>query len=490
MKKINANKKICLVGGGIMSLTLAVLINEIFKKKIEINLIERLASCGLESSDALNNAGTGHAGYCELNYTPVDEKKQININRALDINENFEASLIFWAYLDKKYPFFNTKKFLRKTPHISFVTGKKNVEFLKKRYKQLKKQPLFKEIFYTEKIALIAKWSPLLLKGRKKFNYLAATKVNHGTDINFGELTNQLLSILKKNDSFALLVNSEVKTIKQRKDGAYKITAHNSKTNKKIDIASNYIFLGSGGKTISMLQDMKLDEANGYAGFPISGKWLICNKAELIKMHNAKVYTQVTDGAPPMSIPHLDLRVINDKKLLLFGPFAGFSPKLLKHGSFLDFPKSIKLNNIVPMTIVLFKNFSLLFYLIKQTLMNHGGRLRELQKFYPEANLGDWKLITAGQRVQIIKNCPFEGSKLEFGTEVIYSKNKKLAALIGASPGASVSVSSMLAVFENFFGNEQKKIRDIIPSYKLNLNNNPSILKKVRSKTYKYLGLW
>ncbi|MDA0765020.1 MAG: malate:quinone oxidoreductase, partial [Proteobacteria bacterium] len=477
------------VGGGVMSLTLAVLINEIYPE-IQIDIIERLPSCGLESSDALNNAGTGHAGYCELNYTPINKKNQLNINKALEINENFETSLIFWAYLDQKYSFFNTRKFIKKTPHISFVSGLKNVSFLKKRYALLKKQPLFKEMLLTENVELIAKWAPLLLKGRKNLDSLAATKIDHGTDINFGELTNQLLGILEKKDNFTLVVNSEVETIKQRKDKRYNISIRNLKTNKTIAMVSNYTFLGSGGKTISMLQDMKLNEAKGYAGFPISGKWLICNKADLIKIHNAKVYTQVMDGAPPMSIPHLDLRVISNKKLLLFGPFAGFNPKLLKHGSFFDFPRSIKLNNIVPMTLVLFKNFSLLLYLIKQTLMNHASRIKELQKFYPEANLRDWKLLTAGQRVQIIKNCPFEGSKLEFGTEVIYSKNRKLAALIGASPGASVAVASMLDVFVNFFGNEEKKIRNLIPSYKLKLNDNPSVLKKIRGKTYKYLGLW
>jgi malate dehydrogenase (quinone) len=489
MKKNNIDNNIVLVGGGVMSLTLAVLINEIYPE-IQIDIIERLPSCGLESSDALNNAGTGHAGYCELNYTPINKKNQLNINKALEINENFETSLIFWAYLDQKYSFFNTRKFIKKTPHISFVSGLKNVSFLKKRYALLKKQPLFKEMLLTENVELIAKWAPLLLKGRKNLDSLAATKIDHGTDINFGELTNQLLGILEKKDNFTLVVNSEVETIKQRKDKRYNISIRNLKTNKKIEIVSNYTFLGSGGKTISMLQDMKLNEAKGYAGFPISGKWLICNKADLIKIHNAKVYTQVMDGAPPMSIPHLDLRVISNKKLLLFGPFAGFNPKLLKHGSFFDFPRSIKLNNIVPMTLVLFKNFSLLLYLIKQTLMNHASRIKELQKFYPEANLRDWKLLTAGQRVQIIKNCPFEGSKLEFGTEVIYSKNRKLAALIGASPGASVAVASMLDVFVNFFGNEEKKIRNLIPSYKLKLNDNPSVLKKIRGKTYKYLGLW
>ena len=489
MKKNNIDNNIVLVGGGVMSLTLAVLINEIYPE-IQIDIIERLPSCGLESSDALNNAGTGHAGYCELNYTPINKKNQLNINKALEINENFETSLIFWAYLDQKYSFFNTRKFIKKTPHISFVSGLKNVSFLKKRYALLKKQPLFKEMLLTENVELIAKWAPLLLKGRKNLDSLAATKIDHGTDINFGELTNQLLGILEKKDNFTLVVNSEVKKIKQRKDKRYNISIRNLKTNKKIEMVANYTFLGSGGKTISMLQDMKLNEAKGYAGFPISGKWLICNRADLVKMHNAKVYTQVMDGAPPMSIPHLDLRVISNKKLLLFGPFAGFNAKLLKHGSFFDFPRSIKLNNIVPMTIVLFKNFSLLLYLIKQTLMNHASRIKELQKFYPEANLRDWKLLTAGQRVQIIKNCPFEGSKLEFGTEVIYSKNRKLAALIGASPGASVAVASMLDVFVNFFGSEEKKIRDIIPSYKLKLNDNPSVLKKIRGKTYKYLGLW
>ena len=490
MNKDKKEKTITLVGGGVMSLTLAALINEILPN-LQVNILERLSACGLESSDALNNAGTGHAGYCELNYTPADKTGNINIDRALEINQNFEASLIFWAYLNKKYPFFNTKKFIKKTPHISFVSGGKNISFLKKRFAILKKQPLFKEMIFTENPKIIEKWSSLLIHGRSEQENIAATKIDHGTDVNFGELTKQLLRVLKKNKNFKLYLDSETEDIKQTEDHKFKITFKNLKAGNKNILSSDHIFLGTGGRAIAMLQKMRLVEAKGYAGFPISGRWLVCDKVNLTKQHNAKVYTQVMDGAPPMSIPHLDLRVINNKRLLLFGPFAGFNLKLLKFGTFWDFPGSIKANNILPMLLVLFKNLSLLVYLIKQSFMNHHLRINELKNFFPLASPSDWRLLNAGQRVQIIKNCPFEGSKLEFGTEVIYTKNKKLAALIGASPGASVSVASMANVFENFFSKKDyQRLKKIIPSIGIDLNKHPTTLKKIRTETYRSLGLW
>jgi len=489
--KRKKQRDITLVGGGIMSLTLAVLINEL-NPKLKIHIIEKLAACAKESSSALNNAGTGHAGYCELNYTPENDKGKVTIKRAIEINEMFEVSLQFWAYLDKQYPTFNPKKFLKKTPHISFVWGEKNVESLRQRFLALKKQPLFKEMEFTKDYKKIKNWSPLLIEGRESNEYIAATKVAHGTDVNFGELTSQLLKILTKNKNFKLSLNTNVTKIQATNEQKWIINTTNNKLNKKLMHESSLVFIGAGGMAINLLQQMKLKEAFGYAGYPVSGKWLISYNKSIIKKHKAKVYSHVLPKAPPMSIPHLDLRVIAGSEMLLFGPFAGFSFKFLKYGSSLDLFKSIKKNNIKTLIFVMFKNLSLLIYLLKQALMSNKSRINQLKGFYPNVKTKDWTTYIAGQRVQIIKNCPISGPKLEFGTEIIFTKNKNLAALLGASPGASVATSSMIKILTELLSNEapKSKIQKIIPSYGYDLNKDPTLLKQIRTKTYKQLGLW
>jgi malate dehydrogenase (quinone) len=490
MTKRTDDDGITLVGGGIMSLTLGVLINEIFPN-YPINLIERLGDISLESSSALNNAGTGHAGYCELNYTPHNKNGEINISRAININEMFENSLEFWAYLGSKYKSFNYKKFLKRTPHISFVKGDKNIKFLKSRFESLKKQPLFKEIEFSDDPNIIHQWAPLLNFKDKKKETFAATKVEHGADINFGEVSRQLLNLLKKNKNFHLYTNTNVEKISIQKNGLINLEIKNLINRNISEIRSNKIFIGAGGQSIPLLQKMGLKEASGYAGFPVSGKWLMCDNKAVVRRHNAKVYSQAFDNAPPMSIPHLDLRVINGKQSLLFGPFAGFTFKFLKQGSNLDLPKSVKINNIRSLIVVFLKNLPLLIYLVKQSFMNHASRMKQLRFFYEDAKDSDWKLLDAGKRVQIIKNCPFEGSKLEFGTEVIFSKNKTIAALIGASPGASVSANAMGNVLIGMFGKEiHKDLKKIISSFGSDLNSSAKKVATFRSRIYKQLGLW
>jgi malate dehydrogenase (quinone) len=491
MSDKNIQQDITLVGGGIMSLTLAALINEV-NPKLKIHLIERLSRCGKESSDALNNAGTGHAGYCELNYTPQNKDGEVTIKRAIETNEMFEVSLQFWAYLDKKYSKFNPKRFIKKTPHISFVWGESNVKFLKKRYRKLIKQPLFKGMEYTDDFKTINDWAPLLIEGRKRTEKIAATRVSHGTDVDFGELTSQLLTILLKNKNFTLTLNADVTSIRPVDNNEWTIQSTNKQTNKKFTYQSSLVFIGAGGMAINLLQKVNIEEASGYAGYPVSGKWLISTNKSIIKKHKAKIYSHVLPKAPPMSIPHLDLRVIGKTEVLLFGPFAGFSFKFLKYGSSLDLIKSIKLNNIKTLFFVMFTNLSLLKYLIKQSLMSNKSRIKQLKRFYPKAKATDWKTYIAGQRVQIIKNCSTYGPKLEFGTEIICTRNKTLGALLGASPGASVATSSMINVLCQLLNGKayKSKLQKIIPSYGFDLNKNPLLLKRIRNKVYKQLGLW
>ena len=488
MKNSRSNQDITLIGGGVMSLTLAVLMKEVYPNT-KVTLIERLHECGMESSQALNNAGTGHAGNCELNYTPI-KNGSVYLDRAIEVNEMFETSLQFWAYLDKKYPQFKPKKFLRKTPHISFVKGEANIAYLKKRYEAISKEPLFEEMEFTSDRKKIKAWAPLLISKKDEDSSAAATKIAHGTDVNFGELTKQLLALLIKQPNVTIILNSDVKTIKLKKNHGWEIYYSNLLTKNKTVMYASNVFIGAGGKAISLLQQMKVKEASGYAGFPVSGKWLVCSNPLVVKKHNAKVYGQALPKSPPMSIPHLDLRVIEGKNTLMFGPFAGFTFKFLKYGSFFDLPKTIKINNIGTMIRVFSKNISLLLYLIKQSLQSSKNRMAELKYFYPDALDEDWSLMDAGKRVQIMKGCPKEGAKLEFGTEIIFTKNKTLAALIGASPGASVSAHSMLNVMTTMFNlANDKTIKEMVPGYGISLNKNPKILSQIRKKIYSQLGL-
>ena len=489
------NKTDCLIiGGGIMSLTLASLIKEL-DPSIKIDLYEKLNDVGLESSEALNNAGTGHAGYCELNYTPISKDGKINIKKALEINSKYEITLQYWSYLSNKYKSFNPKKFIHLTPHISLVFGEDNIRFLKKRYSLLKKNHLFKSIKFSQNKKEISQWTNLTMEGRNPYQKVAATIVKEGTDIDFGEATNALLNTLKNKKDFETHLNQEILTIKEIKSNLWEVSVRNNISKEIKKTFAEFIFIGAGGHAIRMLQKTGIREQNGYAGFPVSGQWLVCSNQKIVSQHNAKVYGMAPEGSPPMTVPHMDLRTINGKKTLLFGPYAGFTFKFLKTGSYLDLIKSLKLKNFFPMIYVLIHNWKFFNYLIRESFQSKHGRMKVLKDFYPEANDKDWSIRIAGQRVQIIKPNSLIRGELQFGTEIIISKNKKLAALLGASPGASVAVDSMITVIEQCFAKKllnskfKNKMKEMIPSYGQNLITNKKLLEKIRLSSLKTLGL-
>ena len=451
------------IGAGIMSSTLAILLTEVLPD-INILIVEKLACPGKESTDAFNNAGTGHAANCELNYTPINKQGNIEINKALEINNSFEKSLSFWASLYEKGKI-DCKKFLKFTPHISFVEGDTDVNFLRKRYQLLSKFNEFKEMEFTTEFSEISFWAPLITENRSTKIKIGATRVKRGTDINFGELTSQYLNYLLKNSNLKINYLTEVTNLKKIDNNNWEINL--IQKGEKKSLTTKYLFLGAGGNAITLLQKSKIPESKLYGGFPVSGKWLICEKPALVNKHNAKVYGKAGLGAPPMSVPHLDSRWIKERKYLLFGPYAGFTTKFLKEGSSFDLLSSIKRNNIIPAFDVGIHNMDLIKYLISQSFQNHSSRIKNLKNMMPSAISNDWYLKDAGQRVQIIKSTK-KGGVLKFGTEVINSSDGSLSALLGASPGASTAVNIMIEVLKNslFFKNEkilyQRRILNLI----------------------------
>ena len=487
--KENNNYDAVLVGAGIMSGTLALLLAEVLPD-IKILIIEKLNSPGSESTGAFNNAGTGHAANCELNYTPIDEKGNIIIDKALSINRSFENSMSLWASLYAAGKI-DIKKFLKFIPHISFVSGKENISFLKKRYQAMANNPEFKDMEFTSSFGQISSWASLITKDRNPLNEIAATRVERGTDINFEALTKEYLSFVSKNKNVELRYKTELIDLKKIDQKQWELEL--SLNGRKISVRTAFVFLGAGGKTINYLQKSKIPEANNYGGFPVSGKWLICEEKSLTEKHNAKVYGKADIGSPPMSVPHLDTRWIDGKRLLLFGPFAGFTTKFLKQGSYFDLFNSIKKNNIFSMLDVGFKNNDLINYLISQSLKNHNSRVDNLKNMMPSADPSNWYLKNAGQRVQIIKKTN-KGGSLKFGTEIVTSSDGSLSALLGASPGASTAVSIMVKVltrsclFLNDKINLQKKINDLIYQSQLTYESDKDFLINIKKRNNSILG--
>ncbi len=485
---------VLLVGGGVMSATLATLLNEL-DPSMRMVMVERLPSIATESTDAWNNAGTGHAGYCELNYTPTDDAGNISINRALAINASFEVSLQLWASLVEKNALPAPAKFINKTPHLSFVWGEENVEFLRKRHNLLQEHPLFKDMEFSDDVAQLTEWMPLMMQQRNDNEKVAATRVSYGSDVDFGSLTRELVKHLQQTPSFQLNVSTEVTGLKQLDNGRWLVNIKDLATKKHRKIEAGFVFLGAGGGALKLLQKSGIPESQGYGGFPVSGQWLVCNNPEIIQRHNSKVYGKAAIGAPPMSVPHLDTRIINGKPALLFGPYAGFTTKFLKKGSYLDLFKSVKPNNLKSLLGAGRHNMDLTRYLIGEALQKHSARVTTLREFYPLAADADWHLESAGKRVQIIKQCDEKGGKLEFGTEIVAAKDGSIAGLLGASPGASVSVQAMINVIERCFSEKIKteqwhsRIKALIPSYGESLIDDSQLLAQVRNRTLQVLNL-
>ncbi|MBB3159041.1 malate dehydrogenase (quinone) [Microbacterium proteolyticum] len=485
------NVDVLLIGGGIMSATLGTLLKDL-QPDLKIAVLERLSDVAQESSNAWNNAGTGHAALCELNYTPEGKDGSIDPAKAVTINEQFQQSRQLWASLVAEGVLDEPSTFINATPHMTFVRGEKDVAFLRKRYEVLKQQPLFAGIEYSEDSRVINQWAPLLMQKRRKGEPFAATRVPAGTDVDFGSLTRQLFSNLREK-GVEVVTNHDVKKLKKQKDGTWEVTYRHVIGGTPGSINAKFVFVGAGGWALKLLQRSGIPEIKGYGVFPIGGQWLKTSNPDIVSKHQAKVYSQASVGAPPMSVPHLDTRVVDGESALLFGPFATFSPKFLKNGSMLDIVTQVRPHNILPMLKVAVDNPGLIKYLVGELLKTHAKKVDSLRDFMPTAKDEDWELLDAGQRAQVMKRDKAKGGVLQFGTEVITAEDRSIAGLLGASPGASTAVSIMLGLLKTCFPDRmadwEPRLRDLIPSYGETLNTRPEVARKELDATARALAI-
>ncbi len=484
---------VVLVGGGIMSATLGTLIKQV-QPDWSIEIFESQSEVATESTNAWNNAGTGHAALCELNYMPEGADGSLSAAKAIDINEQFQLSRQWWSTLVGKGILGTPSSFINPTPHMTFVRGAENVDYLRRRFDILKQEPLFADMEYSEDPDQIAEWAPLLVDRRAKDEVFAATRSESGTDVDFGAVSHQLFDYLVS-EGANLHLGTQVKKVKRRADGAWDVHVRNRAGYGRSVITAKFVFVGAGGGALQLLQSSKIPEIRGFGGFPISGKFLKTSNPEIVAHHRAKVYGKAAVGAPPMSVPHLDTRIVDGEESILFGPYAGFSPNFLKKGSWWDLPGSIRLHNLGPMIKVGLTQWSLEKYLLGELLASREKQMDTLREYMPAARTEDWEMITAGQRVQVMKKDPEKGGILQFGTEVITGAEGSIAGLLGASPGASTAVHAMLGVLRKCFPEQyanswEKTFTEQIPVLATGgLNQDPAAAAASLAETGRVLGL-
>lgn len=492
MVKKQTNTDVIMIGAGIMSATLGTMLREV-DPDMDMTIFEKLNQPGEESSNEWNNAGTGHSALCELNYTNENPDGSVDITKAVKINEEFQVTKQFWSYLVKKGLIKDPEEFIMPLPHISLVHGEDNVDYLKRRYEALSDNPLFEGMIFSDEPKELEDWMPLIMEGREGNEPIAGTKIDGGTDVNFGELTRKLLKHLEA-ENVDVNYNSTVEDIRRLEDGRWEVRVRNQASDTLEFHVAKFVFIGAGGAALPLLQKTGIPESKQLGGFPVSGVFFVCKNPEVAKQHYAKVYGKAAVGAPPMSVPHLDTRYIEGERTLMFGPFAGFSPKFLKTGSNMDLIGSVKPNNVFTMLSAGAKNLSLTKYLISQLMLNKEQRMEELRQFIPNAKSEDWESVTAGQRVQVIKDTDAGGKgTLQFGTELVTAKDGSIAALLGASPGASTAVQVMIDLMHRSFPEKmdewEPKLKEMIPSYGKKLVENKELIRDIQNTTNEMLGL-
>jgi malate dehydrogenase (quinone) len=493
-RTLRSTYDIVLIGTGIMSATFGTVMKEL-DPGLSIAAFEILEDCGLESSDSWNNAGTGHAANCELNYTPQRADGSVDISKALEVNTEFDLSRQLWTYLISKGAIPDPQTFIHPCPHMSFVWGQENVEFLRARHKEMSTHHCYHGMEYSEDRATIAGWAPLIMEGRDDADPFAATRMVTGADVDYGALTRLLFRYLTSQPDVAVRYKHKVTGVNRDSDGSWQVMLHDVAADTHTIVSTKFVFIGAGGGALELLQKSKIPEGHGYGGFPVSGIWLRCDVDEISACQDAKVYGKAPHGSPPMSVPHLDTRIVGGKRSLLFGPYAGFSTKFLKYGSLTDIFRTITPSNVAPMLEVAKDNLALSEYLISQVLQSSAHQFVMLESFYPRARRHDWKEAVAGQRVQIIKPGKDRVGYLEFGTEIIADKDNTIVALLGASPGASTAAFITQEVLNKCFADRLTadswlpKLRQIIPSWGIDLKRDADACRHTREITAPVLGL-
>jgi len=465
------NPDIILIGSGVMSANLGAMLKRLEPART-IQIYEVTDELAQESSNGWNNAVTGHAGLCELSYTPTREADgTVNVEKAIDIFGQFDQSLQFWSYAVESGMIDNPREFINPVPHLSFVHGREQVEFLKARHAGLAAHHFFKEMEFSTDRETIGRWAPLLVEGRDPDVPIAATKMDAGTDIDFGNISRKLLNWLGRQDGCGIAGGHRVVDIRKSGDG-WEVHAKDLATGELRKNRTKFVFVGAGGGSLLLLQKADIEESRGLGGFPIGGQWLICDNPGIVKKHQAKVYGQALDAAPTMAVPHLDTRMLDGKKTLLFGPFAAATTKFLhRMGSWTDLPRSVKPDNLATLLKIAWHNLDLVKYMIQQSTQSMEDRLDVMRIYYPDAKAGDWKLIDAGIRVQAIKKTDGDAGIVHYGTEVITDPGHTISALLGASPGASVSVNIALDLIKKCFPSllesdtNKTRMKEMIPTY-------------------------
>ena len=496
-KQIIENPDVILIGSGIMSATLGALLKELHPKTT-IQVYECTADLAHEASNGWNNAGTGHAGICELSYTPDrNPDGTVDVRKAIDVFAEFEKSRAFWAHCVGRGMIPDHRACINPVDHVSFVHGEEQCDFLRSRHAGLAKHHFFEKMQFSTDRDTIGSWSPLLTEKRAEMP-IAATKMDSGTDVDFGGIARGILNWIGAQDGCHVANSQRVVDLKKLPAGGWEATIKNLTDGTTHTNRAKFVFVGAGGGSLHLLQKAGIPEAKGLGGFPIGGQWLVCTNEKIIERHRAKVYGQALDAAPTMAVPHLDTRMLDGKRHLLFGPFAAWTTKFLhREGSWLDLPRSIKPHNLATLIRIGIGNLDLVRYLVQQGTQSMKNRMEVLRIFYPAADPADWKLIDAGIRVQAIKKTDGKAGIVHYGTEVLTNGDRSISALLGASPGASTSVHITLEVLRHCFPDllEKAETRDlltrIIPNWDtdITLPENAAYYHEHAEKTSATLGL-
>lgn len=488
---------VALIGGGVLSATIGLILHEL-QPDWKIVGYERLPKVAKESSNPWNNAGTGHAGLCELNYTKENPDGTMDNAKPVQINEQFQQTRQFWSHLVEKGVLGLPETFINPCPHMSLVHGDADVEFLRKRWETLKENPLFASMQFSDDHDQIREWAPMIVEGRDPNEHIAVTYDPSGTDVDFGSITTQIFNHLAF-DGVHVETSKEVTDLKQNTDGSWTLRIVDrgdlgTRGGKEKFVRAKFVFNGGGGWALKMLQKAGIPEVAGYALFPVTGAFLSTDDQSVVGQHKVKVYGKAKVGAPPMSNPHMDARIINGSNSVLFGPYAGIDPRFLKFGSLFDMPKMIRTDNIGAVLNVAKDNIPLIKMLAGMIFMTPGKKLEEMREFAPKASMTDWHLIKAGQRAQIIKtDANGKGGSLQFGTEVLTSADGTLGAVLGASPGASTAVPIVLDVLTRCFPNKleewEPKFKEMIPTYGKKLSEDPELAYEIMGRTAEVLKL-